>query len=545
MASIWDMIGGGQSADDGEAASARPSLGQLMGGPRDSIVEPIVGKEGLKAARMQGLLALGASLLQSSGYSRMPISTGQALGAGIAAMQQGYANSLDTSLKGALTAQDIQSKQLSRQRQLMLLRMASGIMGDQPGGGEGAPATPGPGAAPMGAPAPGAAAPGPMTAGMSSNDLPPPAAAAVAAADPQFSKRRAMGMQLLDPEHATAYQNIYNMANPELQALPDGTVVNMRDQSLRGTNHAALPPGMIRTPDGLVINAPGFAAAQATLQMNAAAAEHSQDLVDVVVPGRGTVKVPRASLGMQVTVGPNGQPTLSLSGGPQGGAFMSAEDPAALKEREGNVGAFLAAKKEAGEKATAAQDALAQLDNIDGLIKAAKPGFGQTAQYEAGRVLDSLGVLKGDASKWVDNAKQFQMQQKQQVLTSLKSLFPGRISNMEMNSTLTTMGNLDDPMNAVLMANDIKRVAAQRMMERSDFLQGYGGDRGKYETSWRNSANGQKSLYDYPQMWKHLPVVTGKQGTPVAGQKFVKTPGGNIYRVELDADGYPVPAGGQ
>jgi hypothetical protein len=196
-------------------------------------------------------------------------------------------------------------------------------------------------------------------------------------------------------------------------------------------------------------------------------------------------------------------------------------------------------------KSQAATDSLAQLNNLDQLIHTVKPQYGSSAAYEVGRVLDSAGLLKGPESQWVANAKAYQQAQRTQVLSSLKSTFPGRISNMEMNAASAAMGNIDDPMQAVLYANDVKRVQQRRLQDYSTFLQNYDGPRGKYEQAWENSDAGKKSLYDYPEMWKHLPVLRGKQGTPAAGKTFVKTPTGTIYPVQLNSFGEPEPAGGE
>jgi hypothetical protein len=302
---------------------------------------------------------------------------------------------------------------------------------------------------------------------------------------------------------------------------------------------------MVRGANGVVSLAPGFAGSQYALDANKALAEHNQDLINVTIPGKGTFPMPRSMLSPTLTVGPNGQPQLQLGAGGGFGNVMTTEDPASLAERTADVNSFEAAKKDAMTKSQAATDSLAQLNNLDQLIHTVKPQYGSSAAYEVGRVLDSAGLLKGPESQWVANAKAYQQAQRTQVLSSLKSTFPGRISNMEMNAASAAMGNIDDPMQAVLYANDVKRVQQRRLQDYSTFLQNYGGPRGKYEQAWENSDAGKKSLYDYPEMWKHLPVLRGKQGTPAAGKMFVKTPSGTIYPVQVNSFGEPEPVGGE
>lgn len=548
MADTFDnpMMFGGLLGQPDASADQGVTMGSLLGGPRDSLISPIIGAGALKGARMNALLNLGVGMLANSGYSRVPISTGQALAAGLQSAQQAYGSSLDNSLKGALTAQQLRMQQFGMARQQALLRMAQQFAGG------GAPAAPGAGAAPADT----GALPGMMLpSGQGGPQQPPPPAAAAAAAagapgaapHARFGPDALTAFTMMDPEHAAGWQNIYSAQNPELTTLPDGTVVNARDPRLAGTIHAALPPGMVRLPDGSVTNAPGFAESQYMLDANKAAAEHSQDLVPTVVPGVGTVMRPRgsipgmSSLPMGLSVGPNGQPQLSMGGA---GGALTAEDPAALDERKGDVAAFLKAKDDAMTKASAATESLGQLDDIDRLIHAVKPQYGDTARYDIGRMLDSAGLLKGDASQWVQNAKQFAQAQRVQVLSGLRQQFASRVSNFEMKAAESSLGNLDDPMNAVLYANDVKRVLAQRQQAKSDFLQNYSGPRGKYEQAWENSQQGKQSLYDYPEMWKHLPVLKGKDGTPAAGKTFVKTPSGTIYPVQVNQYGEPVPADG-
>lgn len=87
--------------------------------------------------QMAGLLGMSQGLLAASGPSRMPVSMGQAMGQGVAGMQQGAGNALQM------------------QRQLMQMRAMQGLMGDanpsvqQPSIPQGAPVTGGANSGPM------------------------------------------------------------------------------------------------------------------------------------------------------------------------------------------------------------------------------------------------------------------------------------------------------------------------------------------------------------------------------------------------------------
>lgn len=58
----------------------------------------------------QGLLSAGSGLLQSSGYSTMPVSTGQALGAGLQGFMQGKQNATEQAINAALLKKQLEPK---------------------------------------------------------------------------------------------------------------------------------------------------------------------------------------------------------------------------------------------------------------------------------------------------------------------------------------------------------------------------------------------------------------------------------------------------
>lgn len=61
----------------------------------------------------QGLLALASSLLQSGGYSRVPVSTGQALGAGLQAFQQGIQSAEDRAYQQQLRSLQMEESRMT------------------------------------------------------------------------------------------------------------------------------------------------------------------------------------------------------------------------------------------------------------------------------------------------------------------------------------------------------------------------------------------------------------------------------------------------
>lgn len=549
--------------DDNSAST----WGGLLGGPRDELVSPIVGNAALADARRNALLNAGIGLMSASGPQPFRHSFGQDLAKGLAAGQQAYSGALDTSLKSAMTAQQLRMAQFNMARQQALLHLASGLIGGgdgsfQPSGASmtgagGTPPMPSAGGG-AGSMSPSAAMAMPPTgqnagyaaaspAAQAASQIPPPAAAAAAGSALDRQRKGFAALSLLDPEHATGYNTAFGLMNPELTTLPDGIVVNMRDPALLGSNHAALDPGMVRGPDGSVTNAQGYTQALAERELAKGGAQAANELQTVNIGGK-EYQIPRLQAGTVVGIGPNGQPTLSMGGI----TAPSKEDPADVKLRESDVANFAAAKNDAQTKAAAATEQLNQLDDMDRLIHGIKPGFGAQAKFQVGRALQSAGLIQSDGSPddVISKMAQFQKGQTALVLGSLRTNFgAGRITNADLKAAMATAGDLEDPEKAVLYMNDLKRVQAQRLQQRADFMQDYqeknGSKVGSYEKAWQNSDNGQKSLYDYPTMWKHLDVVQGRPGTPAEGKQYVQTPSGRIYEVKLNQYGEPVPVQGQ
>lgn len=159
MAGLMDFLGGSTGGD----ASSGAGLMGMYADPRTA-----------------GMLGLAQGLLQASGPSRIPVSTGQALGMGLQGMQQGAGNAM------------------AMQRQLLQMRAMQGLMG----GGEAQQPNP---TMAQGAPVTGAANAGPLSglsAGMGSMapqmpaQPPQPAAGSIYGRTPQQLFQQGMLMNM-------------------------------------------------------------------------------------------------------------------------------------------------------------------------------------------------------------------------------------------------------------------------------------------------------------------------------------------------------------
>lgn len=72
----------------------------------------LVGERDVQAARNQGLLAAGASLLEASGPSPVPIGMGQAIGRGLTAGMGAYQGNIDRLTQGAAARQELDMNRL-------------------------------------------------------------------------------------------------------------------------------------------------------------------------------------------------------------------------------------------------------------------------------------------------------------------------------------------------------------------------------------------------------------------------------------------------
>jgi len=92
----------------------------------------MLGEQGNRQAAMQGLMGLGASLLESGGPSTVPISGGQALGRALQAGQQGYQGAVQQGLQAQDYAAQRQAMQdeIAARKELQAL-LASGNVTDE------------------------------------------------------------------------------------------------------------------------------------------------------------------------------------------------------------------------------------------------------------------------------------------------------------------------------------------------------------------------------------------------------------------------------
>jgi len=87
------------------------------GGAMSPVVRDLLGEDAVKAARTQGLMALGSSLLQDSGWkdARNSVTLGQALGRGLQASQQVFGQQVNGAVNDAVQAQNANAMQAQRE----------------------------------------------------------------------------------------------------------------------------------------------------------------------------------------------------------------------------------------------------------------------------------------------------------------------------------------------------------------------------------------------------------------------------------------------
>ena len=321
-----------------------------------------------------------------------------------------------------------------------------------------------------------------------------------------------------------------------------------------GRNFAPTPLGTVRNAQGEIAFEPGGLETQYALEAAKAQAQHSQDLVDVYVGPDdprvqaglmqpGPYKVPRSmAQGLQpsLTIGANGKPQIALPTGVRTGM-----DPLQQKEAEGDLAAFQEARKDALAKAEGAPQELQRLQFQAELAKQARLGPGSQAQQAVSQLLGSLGILSKPGQDQLAALREYERSRDADLAANLKKLVPGgRVLTGELHLLQGSMGNIDDPIQAITFMNDARRAAIEQQQEFANFIQNYAGPKGKYLQAWQQTPEGQKGIYDRPYMWKYLPpshFMVGKPGTPIAGQTVVRTPSGNLYPVTKTPDGEYVP----
>jgi hypothetical protein len=107
-------------------------LGSNLFGGGDSGLEEYLTEEQRARMNNQGIMALAASLLKSSGPSAVPIGLGQALGEAYGAGQQGYQQAQQGAIANIMTKQKLDEAKRARD---MLSNMQKMLLGDTSGGG--------------------------------------------------------------------------------------------------------------------------------------------------------------------------------------------------------------------------------------------------------------------------------------------------------------------------------------------------------------------------------------------------------------------------
>ena len=106
-------------------------LGSNMFGSGDSGLDEYLTPEQRSRMNNQGIMALAASLLKSSGPSAVPVGIGQALGEAYGAGQQGYQQAQQGAIANIMTKQKLDEYKRSND---MLSGMQKMLMGDMTGG---------------------------------------------------------------------------------------------------------------------------------------------------------------------------------------------------------------------------------------------------------------------------------------------------------------------------------------------------------------------------------------------------------------------------
>lgn len=551
MANIFDFGGDSDGVD----------IGGLLGGPRDSIIEPIVGKQALHDARQNALLNFGASMMRNSGPSRMPVTIASALGSATQDAQQAYQATLDSSLKSSQQAAQLRMAQLGYDRQRMLMQILAGHYqggagGAMTGAGPSGAAGTGGGAGVAGNSSPGIAGAGgagfgSVGAGGGGAGMQPVGATNAAQSGGQpnrWSNEEIDALSGLDPEHQAAYQNMWERSNPALAQGANGELYNPRDLSNIGRNLGKLQDGMIQNPDGSVAWKPGYLPAQAQSGLQDQIIKMTGDTVPVVDnnPNSKTFgqvqQVPKLQA-LGLTVGANGQPQLALNGG----GYVSSVSPAAEAEAKGDVDQFLKQRQTAVDSASAATASLRQYQQLNDLLPQISSGAGTAGQVELMNAMDKIGLLGPAGSDKLQAMKNFQQGLNQAALSTVKSIFPQRVSNYETQSVLKTFSTIEDPKKAIQFRLDSMQAAAQAMQERANFFQDYTGPRGKAEQEYERSEVGKKSLGDYPAMWRNFPMDQAKPGSAAAqaGVVRIHIPGGRTVFAVPDGNGGYAPYQGQ
>lgn len=294
-------------------------LGGLLGGPRESDLAPIIGQQGFANARSNALLNLGVGMMNAGGWHPYRVSMGQALAQGIQGAQEGYNSTLDSALKTASTAQQLQMSRFLMAGKLQQMRTIQAIQAarlaqangqppaaQDPGATGGVSTTPVSMAQPQGVPLGGAAppmgvggaaapqgpaqgagpAPGgaPMPMPQQSQGAPQgapqaPPSTKGSGIDPALIQDMVMSSAAYDPANLRGYVAMGNMMLPDVAIAPNGTVYNKHDYSTIGKDYATLMRGDAeRGPDGVVRLKPGIAASRQAVAAATQAGTNEQTL---------------------------------------------------------------------------------------------------------------------------------------------------------------------------------------------------------------------------------------------------------------------------
>ena len=385
-----------------------------------------------------------------------------------------------------------------------------------------------------------------------------------------------------DPANARGYAAMYGMDNPNWQIAPNGVAFNPRNPWEQGPFFPKVGEG--RDPNGNVL--PGYLKGSGELELQRQAAENLFQERKGITPNGGEYEIPKTlalqNAGMlpggllpglgggtpmgpasttpgapaaptpfpsapgsapvavpSPAAGPSPGPTAGANGLPPG-ALPTELPPAQKIALEKNQEAFQTVKAGAMEAQTKSQDLLAQLNANHALLQQAVVGKGANAYSDAAQWLQQMGLLNQEQASKVASTEILDNNTKNLLFKRLKSVFPSRISNMEMSALNEALGKATNMRQVVSYINDALRASSMRAMDFGSFVQTYKGDPGQWSNAWLNSPKGSQSLLEYPPMLNHLTVVRN-----AAGQYAARVPtatGYSLLRVVPNPQGGWLPA---
>lgn len=535
--------------DDPTAGSG---FGGAFGGAGNSLLTPFIGQQGMNDARANALMNIGAAMMQASAPSLDPShrSLGYALGQGLVAGQNAYQGGMDRGIRNAAAAQQLAAQRYALMQRIALMNRFAQKYGmqtiDPSAASAGVPSLAAPAAAGAGAAAAGAGgSAAPITNGSNSTTAMP-----ASAPGGVMDREDLMLLSLSDPSNARGYADVFSKVGPRLERLPNGVIVDMNDPRNLGMVTPAVGEG--RLPNGTWL--PAYLQGTEQKELADKAVSGLFEDVNGMTPGGATYAQPRTTALINAGIlPPNIVPGVN-AGGANTASFPSAPGtpqlPAGARQTgisvqekgrlEGDQSTFNEAKKTALQAAQAAQNTIDRLSANRALIEQSNLGKGAPQWNVFAQWLQQAGLLSADQAQKVASSQMLSNNLRQAVLENLKSTFPGRISNAEMNAMAAAMGDTSNPLEVARYMNDMMIAKTNRVRAFGSFMQGYRGDPGAYLDAWQQSPEGSRSLLEDPAMLRHMTIKQNAKGQYGA---FIPTDHGmKVLLVQPDGQGGWMPA---